>query len=160
VAQQLELGPGRVVEWSAEHVSLYVTQTGCLVVDDLGDTAWTLAAILSVCGVSHVAIATTGQAALEQAADDPPDVVLLDLGLPDLTGWEVARCLREQVGALERRALVVAVTGYASEDARRRSAEAGVDLHLVKPVEPALLIGLLRRFARVLTPGLPADAQE
>jgi two-component system OmpR family response regulator len=121
-----------------------------LVVDDLFDVAASVVEVLSMSGFSRVSVAHTGGAALELAADNPPDVVLLDIGLPDLNGWEVARWLREQGRATGKRALVIAVTGYGSAADQSRSEEAGVDLHLVKPVEPAVLVGVLKRFARVL----------
>jgi len=121
-----------------------------LVVDDLFDAVASLAQVLALHGFSRVATAHTGGAALELAADDPPDVVLLDIGLPDLDGWEVARWLRLQGRGTGKRALVIAVTGRDSAADHRRSEEAGVDLHLVKPIDPAVLVGVLKRLARVL----------
>ena len=100
-------------------------------------------------------IARTGGAALELAADDPPDVVLLDIRLPDLDGWEVSRWLRKQAGGNGKRPLVVAVTGCGTDGDHHKSEESGVDLHLVKPVDPAILVGVLRRFARVIATGRP-----
>lgn len=79
-------------------------------------------------------------------ADDPPDVVLLDLLMPGLDGCEVARRLtRTPV----RPPLVIAVTGCGTEHDRARTAAAGCHLHLLKPVHPATLAGLLRRVAEV-----------
>jgi two-component system OmpR family response regulator len=124
-----------------------------LVVDDLDDAAMSMAEVLSLCGVAHVSIANTGSAALELSAADPPDVVLLDIGLPDLNGWEVARWMREQAKGKCKRPFLIAITGFGSEADRRQSAAAGVDLHLVKPADPEVLIGVLRRFARIITPG-------
>jgi CheY-like chemotaxis protein len=91
-----------------------------------------------------VVIARDGPNAVERARDYRPDVVLLDLGLPKMSGYDVAR----QMAGLhpERRPILVAVTGYGREEDRRRSAEAGIDLHLVKPVDPEQLCSILRRF--------------
>jgi CheY-like chemotaxis protein len=92
-----------------------------------------------------------GEAALRLAEIDPPDVVLLDLSMPGINGWELAHGLLDmKVGKCP---LSVAVSGYADEEARRRSADAGIDLHLVKPVHPAVLVGVLKRFARANGPG-------
>jgi CheY-like chemotaxis protein len=65
-----------------------------------------------------------------------------------MSGWEVARWVTGQPA--EKRPLLVAITGYGREEDRRRSEEAGMDLHLVKPVDPDELLGLLRRFYRVV----------
>jgi CheY-like chemotaxis protein len=77
----------------------------------------------------------------------PPDVVLLDLGLPGMDGFEVARCLRRRPGF--ESVLLVAVTGYGQERDRQRTREAGFDLHLLKPVAPEELKRLLRTAVRV-----------
>jgi two-component system CheB/CheR fusion protein len=85
--------------------------------------------------------ARSGPEALELARAYRPDAVLMEMGLPGLDGCEVARRLRRQ-GARPA-LLLVAVTGYGDEKNRRRSREAGFDLHLVKPVDPEVLQGLL-----------------
>jgi CheY-like chemotaxis protein len=123
-----------------------------LVVDDLVDAADSLAAVLVLCGFA-ARVATSGRAALAAALADPPDAVVLDLAMPGMDGYELARRLRACPG--ERRPLLVAVTGLTREEDRRRSAEAGIDLHFLKPVEPAALVGVLERFgqARVATAG-------
>jgi DNA-binding response OmpR family regulator len=96
-----------------------------------------------------VRVAADGPAALEEARADQPDVVLLDIGLPGgMNGYEVALRLQEQKA--EKKPLLVAVTGFANEADRRHSAEAGIDLHLVKPTEPDSLLRLLRRFQRLI----------
>jgi two-component system CheB/CheR fusion protein len=89
----------------------------------------------------EVCAAHDGHEALETAARFQPQVVLLDIGLPKLDGYEVARRLRRQPGL--DKALLVALTGYGQEEDRRRSLEAGMDRHLVKPVDPAELERLL-----------------
>ena len=122
-----------------------------LVVDDLVDAADTAAAVLTMCGF-QARTAYSGEAAVEAAAAAPPDVVLFDIHMPGMNGWELARRLR--AAAVEKRPLLVAITAAAAEDDRRKSDEAGVDLHLVKPVDPAALVGLVRRFGRVVAPGV------
>ena len=75
------------------------------------------------------------------ALAEGPDVILIDLGLPGLDGYEVARTLRGS--AFGRTATLIAVTGYGQTEDRRRSSEAGFDAHLVKPVSPEALARLL-----------------
>ena len=122
--------------------------------DDVPDAADSLALLLALHGYS-VRVARCGEDALRMAAADPPDAVLLDVRMPGLDGYEVARELRER--AIGKRPFLVAVTGCATDGDRRRSAEAGIDLHLTKPADPAIVVGLLWRFARVLAPTIPAD---
>jgi CheY-like chemotaxis protein len=106
-----------------------------LVVDDNLDAADSLAALLRLEGHT-VRVANDGPAALAAAQVEPPDLVILDLGMPGMDGFEVARRLREQPG---RTTVLVALTGWAQEDDRRRCSEAGFDGHLPKPVEPDAL---------------------
>jgi CheY-like chemotaxis protein len=113
-----------------------------LVVDDNVDTARGMAKLLSLLG-HDVETAFDGPSAVEAARRFLPDVVLLDIGLPGMSGYEVAEVLRrEEFGS---RLLVIAVTGYGQEEDRRRSREAGFDYHLVKPVDHDALIALLSR---------------
>jgi CheY-like chemotaxis protein len=109
-----------------------------LVVDDNRDAAESLALLLRLRG-HETATAHDGRKALQLALDTRPDVVLLDLGLPGLDGFEVCRTLR----ANQSPAYVVAVTGYGRDTDRRRSHSAGFDAHLVKPVDPEGLVKLL-----------------
>ncbi len=118
-----------------------------LVVEDNEDTAETVSQLLNQAG-HEVEIARDGEAALCSARANPPDVVLLDIGLPGIDGYEVARRVHEHPA--DKRPLLVAVSGYGQEEDRRRSQEAGIDLHLVKPVEPAYLQRLLSRFRQVI----------
>jgi two-component system CheB/CheR fusion protein len=111
-----------------------------LVVDDNADAAECLAWVLRARG-HEVCTAHDGVAALEAARGSRPEVVLLDIGLPRMDGYEVARRLRREPG-LEK-VLLVALTGYGHEDDRRRSRAAGFDHHLVKPADPAELTRLL-----------------
>jgi signal transduction histidine kinase/ActR/RegA family two-component response regulator len=111
-----------------------------LVVDDDVDAAQSLAMLLNLWG--HEVYAThDGAAALEAAQAWQPAVVLLDIGLPGMDGYEVARRLRAARGPA--RPLLVALTGYGQEEDRRRSQEAGFDRHLVKPADPETLEMLL-----------------
>jgi two-component system CheB/CheR fusion protein len=111
-----------------------------LVVDDNRDAAESLALLLRLDG-HDVRVAHDGPAALEAAAAFGPEVVLLDIGLPRMSGHEVAARLLGQPNA--GRCLLVAMTGYGQDEDRRRSREAGFDVHLTKPVEPAVLRRLL-----------------
>jgi CheY-like chemotaxis protein len=115
------------------------------VVDDNHDVAKSLAMMLRLHG-HEVRVAHDGFAALEIARTDRPDVVLLDLGMPGMDGYEVARRLRREPG-LEN-ALLAAVSGYGQEEDLRRTREAGFDDHLTKPVDMAQLQGLLGQLQR------------
>ena len=113
-----------------------------LVVDDNKDGARLLARLLRSCG-HQTALAHDGPTALDAAIANPPDVVFLDIGLPGMDGFEVARRLRELDGP--NRALLVALTGYGRDDDMRRSREAGFDHHMVKPADPHSSSDLLAR---------------
>jgi signal transduction histidine kinase/ActR/RegA family two-component response regulator len=111
-----------------------------LVVDDNLDAAESLALVLRM-DRHQVATAHDGPAALETARAFRPEVVLLDIGLPRLDGYAVARRLRQEPG-LEG-VLLVALTGYGQEEDKRKARDAGFDRHFVKPVGPEELQGLL-----------------
>jgi CheY-like chemotaxis protein len=111
-----------------------------LVVDDNRDAAESLAELLELWG-STVQVAFNGTEALSAAAGFRPEVVLLDIGLPDTDGYEVARRLRQRKDL--HGVLLAAVTGYGQAEDRQRAREAGFDLHLTKPVDPELLRDLL-----------------
>ncbi len=111
-----------------------------LIVDDNHDSADMLATLLQFAG-HETFTAHDGSAAVETAARLDPDVVLLDIGLPILNGYEAARRIRDQRG--RERPLLIALTGWGQEEDRRRSMEAGFDAHLVKPVDDAVLGTLL-----------------
>jgi signal transduction histidine kinase len=113
-----------------------------LAVDDNVDAVESLARMLGLQG-HEVRTAHDGPAALAAAAAFLPEVVFLDIGLPNMNGYEVARRLREQVGL--KTALLVAVTGYGQAEDRRQADEAGFDAHLVKPTNQAALQALLAR---------------
>ena len=111
-----------------------------LVVDDNVDSADSLADLLRLMG-NEVRIAYDGQAAAAAAEAFRPGLTLLDIGLPKLNGYDVARRIRQQ--AWGRGVTLVALTGWGQDEDRRRSREAGFDLHLVKPVDLAALETLL-----------------
>jgi CheY-like chemotaxis protein len=111
-----------------------------LVVDDNSDAAQMLEFLLTT--ENHtVRTAINGNDALIVADKFDPEVVLLDIGLPDLDGYEVARRLRQKNPS----SLLIAVSGWGQEEDRRRALEAGFDYHLVKPVEFEELWKLLNR---------------
>jgi CheY-like chemotaxis protein len=133
----------------AEDLPLESVQTGLrvLVIEDDPETAQFMAMMFRRRG-HEIRIAPDGLAGLEAVRDNWPDVVLLDIDLPDMDGWEVAR--RIDRPAREKRPLLIAITGYGDDEDRRRSAEAGIDLHLVKPVDGNRLQGLLSRFHDII----------
>jgi CheY-like chemotaxis protein len=116
------------------------TPARILVVDDLAASAETLMTLLEMEGF-EVKIANEGMAALKIAEDFKPDVVLLDIGLPGMNGFEVAHRLRTQPECSD--ALLIALTGYGEAESRLRSAEAGFDFHMVKPADVNLLLSML-----------------
>jgi CheY-like chemotaxis protein len=126
-----------------------------LVVDDNTDAAESLALLLRLVG-HEVRTAYDGPTALDVARAQPPDVVLLDIGLPGTNGLEVARRMRQNLGLTD--ALLVALTGYGQDEDRRRSHEAGFNAHLVKPVDLDALQKLLAR-PQAATPGQPGAGE-
>ena len=111
-----------------------------LVVDDNVDSAESLSMLLELSG-HEVYLAHDGEQALAEFELRRPDVVLLDIGLPKLDGFEVARRLRSD--DRNRDLLLIALTGYGKDDDRNRGRDAGFNHHLVKPVEPETLMKLL-----------------
>jgi PAS domain S-box-containing protein len=116
-----------------------------LVVDDNRDAVDSLGMLLKVMGHT-VRTAYDGLEAVDAAATFKPELVLLDIGLPRLNGYEAARRIRELADG--KGVLLVALTGWGQEEDRRRSKDAGFDHHLVKPVDPAELQRLLAGLAR------------
>jgi len=111
-----------------------------LVVDDNVDAAQTLAAIFELYG-HDVRVAYTGADGLRIAEEWKPDVGVLDIGIPDLNGYELCRGIRER--SLGRQPLLIACTGWGQQEDVARAAEAGFDHHLVKPVDPDAVLRLL-----------------
>jgi CheY-like chemotaxis protein len=141
------------LRWPARPAKIYATKRAqpvqtwhVLVVDDNADSADSIAAILETSG-HEVKVAYSAQKALEMAVEYQPDIVLLDIGLPDMDGYEVAKHLRQTPELKETR--LIAITGYGQESDRERSREAGFDEHMVKPVEwqklEELLASLMKR---------------
>jgi CheY-like chemotaxis protein len=117
-----------------------VTARRILVVDDNRDSAESLAMLLKLTrNETHTAY--DGLEAVEAAATFNPDVVLLDIGLPKLNGYEACRRIREQPWG--KSMVLVALTGWGQEEDRQKSRDAGFDGHLVKPADPAALEKLL-----------------
>ncbi|HEY9422002.1 MAG TPA: ATP-binding protein [Thermoanaerobaculia bacterium] len=126
---------------AAEPAVAYATRSlKILVVEDNVDAAESLASLLRLWN-HDVSVVHDGRTALEAARLHQPEVVLLDIGLPGLDGYQVAQRLRDEVGL--DHALLVAMTGYGQPEDRRRSREAGIHHHFVKPVEPSVLRNLL-----------------
>jgi DNA-binding response OmpR family regulator len=110
-----------------------------LVVDDNADAADSLAMLLQVRG-DEVRVAYDGEEALAAEGDFLPHVILLDIGMPKLSGYEVAKRVRELRGP---GVLIVAITGWGQEDDRQRARDAGFDHHFTKPVDYAVLLDLI-----------------
>ena len=113
-----------------------------LVVDDLHESAQTLARMLRAIG-QEVATAHDGQTALAHISEHKPEVVFLDIAMPGMNGYEVARRIRAS-NAIEA-PILIALTGYGQDDDRRRAREAGFDFHLTKPTSIEQLTSFLSR---------------
>ncbi len=141
---------GRLSDAADENTGLPITRprpthaTGrsarVLVVDDNEDLARALARLLEYQG-HQVRVAHSGPAGVETAKQWQPEVVLLDIGLPGMDGYEVTAALRED--AQTKDAVIVAISGYGQDEDRLRSREAGFDHHLVKPIQPSDLQKIL-----------------
>ena len=125
------------------------TGLNVLVVEDEPDTAASTAWLLRLEG-HRVRTVLDGPSALEETENDPPDVVLLDIALPGVNGWQVAKQLSEQ--AAPKKPFLIALTGYGRPVDRCRSRQAGIHLHLVKPADPEFLLRVLRRFQAIVLP--------
>lgn len=125
----------------AERESGAVRPARILVVDDNVDLARGLARLLAIHG-HEVQIAHDGPTGLDQAKKSKPEIVLLDIGLPGMDGYQVAAHLRREEAV--KHATLIAISGYGQEEDRRLAKEAGFDHHLVKPIVSDDLIKLLR----------------
>jgi PAS domain S-box-containing protein len=126
-----------------------------LVADDNADAASTLASVLELFG-HEVRVANDGLRAVACASEMQPDIVLLDIGMPEMNGYDACRRIREQAWAKD--ALLIALTGWGQEDHKRRAQEAGFDHHLIKPVDPGALQKLLgSRVSAAGTSGAPLN---
>lgn len=116
-----------------------------LIVEDNRDARTTLRMLLTL-GYGHVVLeAEDGISAIRIALEQRPDVALIDLGLPGIDGYEVARRIREVLARNE--IFLAALTGYSDDADRARTEDAGFDVHLVKPVESAALVKVLSHVA-------------
>ena len=111
-----------------------------LIVDDNADAADTLASLVRALG-GDARTAADGPSGIQCAAEFAPDVILLDIGMPEMDGYEACRRIRQtQLGT---RPLIVALSGWGQDGDKRRAAEAGFDAHLTKPADPIVLERLL-----------------
>jgi CheY-like chemotaxis protein len=126
---------------ATQHSSLAnVDRRRILVVDDNLDSAESLTVLLDLAG-NETRAAYDGVEALEAAFSFRPHVILLDIGLPELNGYEVARQIREHPWSKDM--VLIALTGWGQEADRRRSQDAGIHHHFTKPVDPTALKKLL-----------------
>lgn len=114
-----------------------------LIVDDSHDVADSLALVLALCG-HHVLKAYDARTALELAAEHPPDAVILDLLLPDMDGYLLAQAFRND--PRWRNVVLIAYTGDGTAAARERCAAAGIDVYVLKPVDPEHLVDIVTQF--------------
>jgi CheY-like chemotaxis protein len=116
-----------------------------LIVDDNADALASLSMVVRALG-SETFDARDGLEAVESASNLRPDVILMDIGMPRLNGYDAARRIRQEPWGHE--VLMVATTGWGKEEDRRRSKEAGFDLHLVKPIDISAVQQVLASPAR------------
>ena len=109
-----------------------------LIVDDNEDIRDSLRMLLAMWG-HEVSVAGTGESAVEVALSEHPDVALVDIGLPGMSGYDVAREIRRAASAWDTSIKLVAITGYGQPADRERALASGFDTHMLKPVDPAML---------------------
>ena len=124
-------------ETNNDSTAALISDLRILVVDDNEDAASSSAMLLKMMG-NHVRTAYDGEEAVQAAGEFHPHVVLLDIGLPKMNGYEVARTIRQQPWGSNM--VLIAVTGWGQEADKRMSEEAGFDHHMVKPVDPRTLM--------------------
>jgi CheY-like chemotaxis protein len=131
-----------------------------LVVDDDRDTADVLARLINAFGYEAKAV-YSGLEAIEQAAEFQPDMAFIDIGMPDLNGYETVARLRQQRGSVH--VILVALTGWSRDEDKRRAYDCGFDLHVVKPITAENLKELLALLdpaaAEVSNPALAAELE-
>ncbi|MCP3725816.1 response regulator [Paraburkholderia sp. CNPSo 3272] len=152
--------PARVVQQSAETRTNVVPirrarGVRVLIVDDMAATAESLEAFLRIHG-HQVQRAPDGPTALVQARAFLPEVILLDIGLPGMTGFEVAQRVRADESLPP--SLIIAISGYSQEDHRHLAADAGIDHYLVKPADLDALVGIIEDHGKSKAPGNGAVA--
>ena len=116
-----------------------------LIVDDNRDAAESLTMMLEILG-NEIRTAYDGEEAVRAALEFQPDVILLDIGLPKLNGYEACRRIRRQQGG--KNAVIIAQTGWGQEEDRERTHQAGFDQHLVKPIDPSVLMAILSELSQ------------
>jgi signal transduction histidine kinase len=136
-AEIASTAPGKVSESESEPACRRI-----LVVDDTRSAAYMLSKLLQTMG-HLVQVADCAAAALEIAQRDPLDVIISDITMPDVDGYELARRLRQEPGL--QRTTLIALTGYGEDEDRQRSADAGFNFHFVKPVSVEMLQELLKK---------------
>jgi CheY-like chemotaxis protein len=124
----------------ANHQAAQRASRRVLIIDDNVDAADSLAIILRHMG-HQVHVAYDGRAALELSLRTRPEIVLLDIAMPEISGYEVAKQIRQYLGDRVR---IFAVTGYGQDDDRLKSVEAGIDQHLIKPIDTTFLESLFK----------------
>ncbi len=139
-AQEMKSGDGE------EEAVPTIPRRRILIVDDNKDAASSLAMLLKILG-HETQVAHEGQKALDIVATYRPEIVLLDIGMPKMSGYDVCRRIRERPKGGD--VLIVAVTGWGQEEDRRKAEEAQFDGHMVKPVDPQALIKLLAELQAV-----------
>ncbi|MGZ5779589.1 MAG: response regulator, partial [Burkholderiaceae bacterium] len=112
-----------------------------MLVDDNEDAAQSLAHYLSEAGTHAISVYYNGKNALEHVAHDMPDVFILDIGLPDMDGYELARRLRQMPQCAD--AVLIALTGYGQAQDMERAKAAGFNHHMSKPAEPKRILEML-----------------
>ncbi len=139
-AKALNAPPVNRCTKGADETTVNDPKSRILVVDDNKDSALSLAMVLEFMGY-QTRTAFDGIEAVEAAEEMKPDVVLLDIGLPRMNGYDAARKIRELPGG--DAIYLIAVTGWGQDEDRRRSADSGFNLHMVKPVDPVAIEKLL-----------------
>ena len=137
---RLHIKPSTPADVPQQRTSATAARRRVLVAEDNPDSADTLADLIRILG-AEVQIARDGQSAVEMAADFRPDLVLMDIGMPKLNGYEAARRIRKE--SWGTRMTLVALTGWGQQQDRQRAREAGFDHHLVKPAQAADLQRML-----------------
>jgi CheY-like chemotaxis protein len=141
----MAIGPGPQTE---QQTLCWPQKSGVrvLVVNDYADNVESMAMLLRLYG-HEVETALGGPAALRAAWTNPPSVVLLDISMPGMNGYEVARQLRRM---FQDRVVIIALTAHGFEEDKRRCLEAGFDRHFVKPADPMKVEKLIRNLAHSL----------
>ncbi|MGE4272738.1 MAG: response regulator [Desulfitobacterium sp.] len=121
--------------------SLFDRSLRILVIDDIPDIAEILSSFLELLGYKNIT-SSNGAEGISRARDYKPDVIICDIGLPDMSGYEVARCIRSEIDLGNVR--LIALSGYAYEDDLIKARTAGFDKHLAKPVDLNILQQVLR----------------